>query len=449
MSRRLLTGWGRTAPTGADVVAPVGVGHVAGLVAAAGSRGTLARGLGRSYGDAATNAGGAVLDARPLRGVDDFDPDAGTVTAEAGLSLDELMRLVVPWGWFPLVTPGTRHVTLGGALAADIHGKNHHRDGSFAAGVRWFDLVAPGWRGRVEPGDDAFDATVGGMGLTGVVTRMALDLQPIPTSRMVVDTERTADLDDLLARLEHPHDDHRYSVAWIDLMATGSALGRGVLTRGEHAPVEALPGHERPARLDFDPRALASAPPWVPGGLLNRLTVRAFNEAWYRMAPEHRTGELQSIPAFFHPLDGVRGWNRVYGPRGFLQYQFVLPPEASELLRQIVADLAAAAVPSFLAVLKRFGPGGSGHLSFPMEGWTLALDIPTGVDGLEQRLRRHDEAIAAAGGRVYLAKDSRLAPDLLPAMYPRLDEWRQVRDRLDPDRVMQSDLDRRLDLTGH
>ncbi len=448
MPRRVLRGWGRTAPTGADVVAPVGVDDVRSIVRDAGDRGVVARGLGRAYGDAATNAGGTVLDATVLRGVDAFDATAGTVTAEAGLSLDDLMRLVVPHGWFPHVTPGTRQVTLGGALAADVHGKNHHVDGSFAAGVRWFDLEAPAWSGRVEPGTDVFDATAGGMGLTGVVTRLCMALRPIESARMLVETERATDLDDLLARMEGRDEDFRYSVAWIDLLARGRALGRGVLTRGDHAPLGALPGTARAAALDFDPVEPIGAPRWVPSGLLNVATVRAFNEAWYRRAPRHRTGELQGISAFFHPLDAVRGWNRIYGPAGFLQYQFVVPPHEPGLLRRVVEDLARASTPSFLAVLKRFGPGGSGHLSFPAPGWTLALDIPVGVAGLERRLRRYDEAVAAVGGRVYLAKDSRLRADVLPAMYPRLDEWRRVRDRLDPDRRLTSDLDRRLDLTG-
>ena len=448
----MLTGWGRTAPSGADVVAPVGVDEVGALMGGPdASRGVLARGLGRSYGDAAQNAGGRVLDMTTLTGITAFDAEAGVVTADAGLSLDALMRLVVPTGWFPPVSPGTRLVTLGGALAADVHGKNHHVDGSFADGVLGFELVTPDRQVReVTPDGDpeVFWATAGGMGLTGVVRRMTLRLRPITTSRMVVDTERTADLDDLLARMTARDDDYRYSVAWIDLVSRRHR-GRSVLTRGDHAEVGALSPLARREPLAYDPTPLASVPPVVPPGLLNIATVAAFNEAWYRRHPVHRTGEVQSIPAFFHPLDGVHHWNRVYGPRGFLQYQFVVPFGAEETLRSIVHAIADARVPSFLAVLKRFGPGNGGHLSFPMRGWTLALDIPAGVDGLEPLLAGFDEQVAAEGGRVYLAKDSRLAAAMLPTMYPRLDEWRAIRDRLDPHGALTSDMDRRLNLTGH
>ncbi len=449
--RRVLTGWGRTAPSGADVVAPVGADEVGAVVTGPLPRGVLPRGLGRSYGDAAQNAGGRVVDMTGMTGIQAFDASTGVLTADAGLSLDALMRLVVPAGWFPPVSPGTRLVTLGGALAADVHGKNHHVDGAFANGVLGFELVTPdGAVHRVDPdGDpDVFWATAGGMGLTGVIRRVTLQLKPITTSRMVVDTERTVDLDDLLARMEERDHAYRYSVAWIDLVSRRHR-GRSVLTRGDHAEVEGLSPLQRGAPLTYDPSALASVPPGIPSGLLNTATVAAFNEAWYRRHPVHRTGEGQTIPAFFHPLDGVRDWNRVYGRRGFLQYQFVVPFGAEETLRGIVHDIADARMPSFLAVLKRFGPGNAGHLSFPMAGWTLALDIPAGVDGLEALLAGFDERVVAEGGRVYLAKDSRLDAAMVPAMYPRLDEWRAVRDRLDPGGVLTSDMDRRLRLTGH
>lgn len=453
--RRVLTGWGRTAPTGADVVAPIGVDEIGALTAvgggADGTRGVLARGLGRSYGDAAQNAGGRVLDMTSLTGIGAFDPQAGVLTADAGLSLDTLLRLVVPAGWFPPVSPGTRLVTLGGALAADVHGKNHHVDGSFADAVLGFELATPDGQVRdVSPdGDpDVFWATAGGMGLTGVVRRVTLRLRPITTSRMVVDTERTADLDDLLARMDARDDDYRYSVAWIDLVSRRHR-GRAVLTRGDHADLERLSPIARRDPCAYDPAPLASVPPAVPTGLLNHATVRAFNQAWYHRHPVHRVDEVQSIPTFFHPLDGVHHWNRIYGRRGFLQYQFVVPFGAEETLRGIVHDIADARVPSFLAVLKRFGAGNAGHLSFPVAGWTLALDIPAGARGLEAMLTAFDERVAAEGGRVYLAKDSRLAESMVPRMYPRLDEWRTVRDRLDPHGVLTSDMDRRLDLTGH
>ncbi|MFF9057498.1 FAD-binding protein [Streptomyces sp. NPDC014882] len=442
-----VTGWGRTAPSTARLIRPRTYEEAVAAVRGCGARGGIPRGLGRAYGDAAQNAGGAVLDMTGLDRIHVVDVAGGSVLCDAGVSLHRLMEVLLPLGWFVPVTPGTRYVTVGGAIGADIHGKNHHVSGSFSRHVVSLELLtADGTVRTVRPGTDLFDATAGGMGLTGVILTATVRLRPVETSLMSVDTERATDLDDLMARLTATDHRYRYSVAWIDLLARGAATGRAVLTRGDHAPLAALPARARRAPLSFRPARLPAAPACFPEGLLTRRTVGLFNELWYRRAPRARTGELQRLSAFFHPLDGVPHWNRVYGRGGFVQYQFVVGRGREETLRRIVDRIARRRCPSFLAVLKRFGEADPGWLSFPVPGWTLALDVPAGLPGLGALLDGLDEEVAAAGGRVYLAKDSRLRPDLLAAMYPRLDDFRALRAELDPRGVFVSDLARRLAL---
>jgi len=455
--RELLTGWGRTAATSADVVHAVHpslVDDAMGATARAG-RGLVARGMGRSYGDAAQNAGGTVVDATWLDAVESIDLTTGRITVGAGVSLQTLMERFVPLGWFVPVTPGTRLVSVGGAIAADIHGKNHHVDGSFCSHVVSMTLVTPGGAQVVTPESDPdlFWATAGGMGLTGVVTEATLQMIPVETSYMLVDTERASDLDDVMDKMLTGDDAYRYSVAWIDCQSTGSRLGRSVLTRGDHATLADLAEAKPRLAADpdraraFVPRQLARVPLTPPNGLLNPLTVGAFNEFWFRKAP--RAPQLRRahhMTGFFHPLDGVGEWNRLYGSRGFLQYQFVVPDAAGETVRRIIERLTEVRLASFLAVLKRFGPGDPGPLSFPMPGWTLALDLPVGHDGLDRLLDDLDQEVLAAGGRIYLAKDSRLAPDTFRAMYPAVDRFLEIRSRVDPDGVLRSDLGRRLGL---
>jgi decaprenylphospho-beta-D-ribofuranose 2-oxidase len=381
--RRLLAGWGATAPTAADVTTPAGLDEVVKAVGDAPRRGVLPRGLGRSYGDAAQNAGGLVVDLTGCTRVRRFDVDTGLIDVEAGLSLHTLMRQVLPFGWFVPVTPGTRYVTVGGAVGADIHGKNHHVEGSFGQHVRSLELLlASGEVRTVTPEDDpdVFWATTGGMGLTGIVLAATIQLLPVETSLMSVDTERAPNLDALLERLAATDDQYRYSVAWIDLLARGGRMGRSVITRGDHARLDELPAKRRADPLAFSAHPLASVPPGIiPPGLLNRATVAAFNEVWYRKAPIDKRGESQTIATFFHPLDLVDRWNRIYGRPGMVQYQFAVPYGAEDVVRTAVERLSAAGSPAFLAVLKRFGPGNPAPLSFPTPGWTLSLDVPTNM----------------------------------------------------------------------
>lgn len=443
--RRELAGWGGNPRSAADVADPLSTGEVDLLLREPNDRGLIARGLGRSYGDAAQNAGGIVVETAFL---DSFELDVGTgvVTAAAGTSLDTLMRALVPRGYFVPVTPGTRQVSVGGAIAADIHGKNHHKRGSWCCHVESLRLATPQGVVEVSPDHDPalFWATAGGMGLTGIVLDATFRCPPIETSHLLVDTRRASDLDAVMAIMDETDADYDYTVAWIDLVARGKSLGRSVLTSGRFARRDELdPHHNDP--LGFDPNLLIPAPPWAPSGLLNRLSIRAFNEFWFHKAPVERHDELQTISQFFHPLDMVEGFNRIYGRRGFLQWQFVVPIGAENTLRRVVEALSSTGCSSFLAVLKRFGPADPGPLSFPMPGWTLALDIPVsaGIAGLLDRL---DDEVVDVGGRVYLAKDSRVRPELMSRMYPRLDEWRAVRDRVDPQHILRSDMARRLGL---
>ena len=446
MADALLSGWGRATWSRSDVQRPTSSRQIAAAVIADQTT-TIARGLGRSYGDQATNAGGRVLDITEHANLP--DPDlAGRITVYAGTSIDALLRHIVPMGWFVPVSPGTRHVTIGGAIAADIHGKNHHVHGTFCAHVESLDLVigdgstvACGPTERTE----LFWATAGGLGLTGVITEATIRLTPIATSRLLVDTSRYTDLDGLIASMVAADATAPYSVAWLDLMARGQA-GRSVLTTARFAEPQELNHRDRSDPHGYDPNQRLAAPPWLPQGLLRTSTVRAFNEAWFRASPVKRLNQVQSITRFFHPLDGIDGWNRIYGRHGFLQWQMVVPDGAEQTLRRCIEGLTASDAPCFLAVLKRFGPANEGPMSFPLAGWTLAADIPAMTRGISAELDYLDKAVVDAGGRIYLAKDARLDPQLVHAMYPRIDDWRHIRAQVDPDGRFMSDLARRLAL---
>ncbi len=445
-----LTGWGRVSPSSAELAEPATIDGAAQLLrAGADVRGVIPRGLGRSYNNAAQSADGVVISTARMNRIIELDATTGLVTCEAGVSLEQLMVAGLRAGWFVPVSPGTRQVTIGGAIAADVHGKNHHVAGSFARHVPSFEILLPGGDLRPVTGSSdpaLFWATAGGMGLTGLVVRATVQLKRVATSRIRVDTVRTADIDETMAVLAE-HDRHYgYTVAWSDSMARGASLGRSVITSGDFADLADLPPADRADPFAFRPGARVGVPAGFPPGLINRYTVRLANEAWYRKAPRSRTGELQTIGAFFHPLDGIRNWNRVYGPGGFRQYQYVVPFGQETAVRRSFELVSDAHAPSFVTVLKRFGEGDPGLLSFPMAGWTLALDFPARTPGLARLLGQLDELVLEAGGRVYLAKDSRVPAEVLAEMYPRLPEFRKLRAELDPAEILASDLSRRLGL---
>jgi decaprenylphospho-beta-D-ribofuranose 2-oxidase len=438
---RLLTGWGRTSPSRARVAGPLHLEQLQALVASLPPGGVLARGAGRSYGDAAQNAGGCVLCPVTVPGAE-FTAGGGLVRVSGSTSFAELLARTVPRGQTLPVLPGTSDVTVGGAIAADVHGKNQRADGSLSAWIEEIELVDGRGELRVlTPGGDpdGFRATVGGMGLTGIILAATIRLMPIRSTLLQVTSQRAPDLDALLGALDGCRS--RYSVAWIDPTASGRSLGRGIVHAGDHL-------------ADPDPRSeaggLAYRPgrarraPGVPVCPVTPLSARAFNSLWFHRAPARSSGTTD-LAGFFHRLDAVAGWNRVLGPRGFVQYQFVVPDGAERVLADALETMRRARGAPFLGTLKRFGSSGGGHLSFPMPGWSLAIDMPASPR-LAAPLGELDGRVAAAGGRVYLAKDSRLSGAALAAMYARLPEWQVIRAKLDPNGVFRSDLGRRVGL---
>ncbi|MHB8190762.1 MAG: FAD-binding oxidoreductase [Ferrimicrobium sp.] len=440
-------GWGRTPISSADTITLASSDpefELAALLQSPGSRRTLARGLGRSYGDTALAAGGTLIDRMSWRTPMELDPQASTITLGAGWSLGEVLQTVVEHGFFLPVTPGTQHVTIGGAIAADVHGKNHHRDGSFGDHLCSIRLVTPTGVHDLEPGDPRFAATQGGLGLTGVITSATIRLLRIPTSYLDVTTRATADLTETFAQMDEHDQNHRYSVAWIDASALGSRLGRGILTWADHARLDQLPDRALRDPLTLDSSPHLRVPIEAPNALLSPLSIRVFNEAWYRLGARAPLHQIEPVLPYFYPLDNLQDWNLLYGSRGFLQYQVVVPFGAERTIERILERLAQAKMPSFLSVLKRFGPSSAGYLSFPRSGWTLALDLPARREKLSHLLDDLDHDVVATGGRVYLAKDSRLKHGPFTQMYLELERFRTVADSLDPDRLFESDLARRL-----
>jgi FAD/FMN-containing dehydrogenase len=380
----------------------------------------LPHGNGRSYGDSCLNPGGTLLHTRGIDRYITFDAATGILECEAGVLLSELLDLVVSQGWFLPVTPGTRLVTVGGAIANDVHGKNHHVAGSFGRHVLALELLRSDGERRLCSACESpewFAATVGGLGLTGLITRVRLQLRRIHGPWLQVETQRFERLDDFF-QLSAESASSEYTVAWVDCLARGPALGRGVFMRADH--VSALP----PQHPQVATRR-AAMPLTPPLSLVNSLTLRAFNTLYFHRAPRQPRQRIRHYESFFYPLDGIADWNRMYGPRGFLQYQCVVPPDNAPMATaELLECIAASRRGSFLVVLKQFGATSSpGLLSFPRPGTTLALDFPNHGERTLQLLSQLDEVVLAAGGALYPAKDARMPPRMFAASFPRLPEF--------------------------
>jgi FAD/FMN-containing dehydrogenase len=436
-----LAGWGnwprrRCAAVRAD--------QYARLVTASASAG-IARGLGRAYGDAALCHDGQVVLMERLDHLLALDEDRAVLRAEAGTSLSAVLDAVVPRGFFVPVTPGTCRVTLGGCVAADVHGKNHHHNGTFTRHVESLNLLTPAF-GEIHCSDldnpDLFHATCGGMGLTGIIGEIALRLRRIDSAYVVARHRSTADLDELVARFESGDSDDEYTVSWLDALS-----GRGIFMAGHHAARDELPSRlaHSPLRLTREqPRAVSFTLPFSP---FIKPVVAAFNALYRRRHAGQGQPFIVDYRRYFHPLDGIEHWNRLHGRRGFTQYQCVLPSQwARDGLGEMLRRVRRSGVPPTLAVLKRMGAEGPGLLSFPRAGYTLALDLPVAGEDAVRLATALDEVTLDCGGRVYLAKDACLKPDAFRAMYPRYSDWLSVKRRVDPYNLMRSALSARLEI---
>lgn len=407
--------------------------------------GVIARGNGRCYGDA--SLANTIISTLKFNKIISFDTSKGIFECEAGIRLDEILEIIVPEGWFLPVTPGTKFITVGGAVASDIHGKNHHVDGSFSRHVLEMDVV-------VANGDtitcsdtlhsDLFWATCGGMGLTGIITRIKFDLKKIATAYIKQKQIKAENLDDVI-RLFDEYKDYTYSVAWIDCLKKGKHFGRSILILGEHASIEDLPEAKRKEPLLLPKKKQITFPFNLPSFVLNSFTVKAFNFLYYSKNTKREINNVVPYEPFFYPLDAILHWNRGYGKKGFVQYQFVLPMDSKDGLIEILKKISSQGLGSFLAVLKIFGHQND-LISFPHEGYTLALDFPV-RKGLFSFLDELDKVVQQYGGRIYLSKDARMKPSMFWETYPNAEKFTDIVKKYNPAFKIDSYQAKRLNIT--
>ena len=425
------TGWGRVHRATGEVARPE---RNSALQRTLSEQPAPAIGNRRSYGDASLNDGGRAIDMTRMDRILGFDPETGLLHVEAGCTIGHLVRAFAPKGWLPPVMPGTGFATIGGCIAQDVHGKNHHHAGSFGQHVKSLTLMTGGKAETVLSTENGtrFRATVGGLGQTGVIADAKLRMLKAKGDVMIVTERRVEDLDQHLALLDAS--EAAYTVGWIDATATGTDLGRGILEEGETG-AGLVPAPKKARSVPMDAPAFALAP-----GM-----VRTFNAAYYRRVPTQGRTVVKPIYDFFFPLDRIHDWNRLYGKPGFHQFQCVLPLDEKDALRKMLTDIGRAGTASPLAVLKRMGPGRAGMLSFPMEGYTLAVDFPN-RSAAEKVIKRLEAMTAEARGRIYLAKDALASGETIKAMYPEWPEWREAANEVDPDGALKTDMVRRLEL---
>jgi FAD/FMN-containing dehydrogenase len=409
----------------------------------------LPRGLGRSYADQATNTNHLVMKMEKMNHFLEFDQQTGILNCEAGVSLEEIIQHLTPRGWFPMITPGTKYITIGGAIANDVHGKAHHADGSFVNCVYDFTILLAD--GRIlkasrEENSDLFWANFGGLGLLGTILTARIQLRKIETTYFTQKAFAAGNLDEMLQAIDDSEKEFTSSVAWLDSMAKGKHLGRGVLTMGNHAHLNDLPEKLKSNPLKIGKKPKLVVPFYLPGFALNKLTVGILNTALYIMQKSAKN--ISHYDSFFYPLDMINNWNRGYGKRGFIQYQFVLPvPNGKENIRKILEEITKSGCVPFLNVLKKFGKEQGGLLSFPFEGYTFAIDFPI-TPKLKPFTEFLDKMVLEMGGRIYLGKDAYLDEATFKAMYPQHKEWLKIKNKYDPANVFSSDLSRRIGLTN-